>query len=42
MDCDESMLTHMNVTQYMQGDIHSECDEMHDHMNMTEYMSCLH
>jgi hypothetical protein len=42
MDCDESMLTHMNVTQYMQGDIHSGCDEMHDHMNMTEYMSCLH
>jgi len=39
MDYDENSSTHMNVTQHMQGDMYTECAEMHNRMNMTDHMS---
>ena len=42
MDYDENTSTHMNVTQHMQGDMYTECVEMHNRMNMTDYTSHMH
>lgn len=39
MGYDENSSTHMNVTQHMQGDMYTECAEMHNRMNMTDHMS---
>ena len=36
---DESSSTPMNVTQHMQGDMYTECAEVHNRMNMTDHMS---
>jgi hypothetical protein len=42
MGYDENTSTHMNVTQHMQGDMYTECSEMHNRMNMTDHMSHMH
>jgi len=42
MDYDENTSTHMNVTQHMQGDMYTECAEMHNRMNMTDHTSHMH
>ena len=42
MGYDENSSTHMNVTQHMQGDMYTECSEMHNRMNMTDHMSHMH
>ena len=39
MGYDENTSTRMNVTQHMQGDMYTECAEMHNRMNMTDHMS---
>ncbi len=42
MDYDENTLSHMNVTQHMQGDMYNECAEIHSRMNMTDHASHMH
>ncbi len=41
-DCDENMPNHMNVTNYMHGNVYDECEEMHGSMNMAEHMRGMH
>ncbi len=36
--CDDNMFSHMNVTDHMDGNMHTRHENIHDQLNMTEHM----